>query len=118
MRVKDILKFIPVDVVGFFMSFHVRIPPVSRGTYELVRGQQDLLSVVALHNLKFLLYDLEPVVGIHWLHVVLGAWGLSPLEISKSISLLWLRCLLVLLHIDHCLLHSLGHLSLHHQYLL
>jgi hypothetical protein len=49
---------------------------------------------------------------------VLEAWRLSPLEISKSISLVWLRCLLVLLHIDHYLLHGLEHLSLHHEYLL
>jgi hypothetical protein len=70
MRANVILKLILVDVVGFFTNFHVRIPPVSYGTYELVRGQQDLLPVVALHNLKFLLYYLEPAIGIHWLHTV------------------------------------------------
>jgi hypothetical protein len=40
------------------------------------------------------------------------------LKISKSASLLWLRCLLVMLHIDHCLLHDLKHLGLQHQHLL
>jgi hypothetical protein len=33
-----------------------------------VRSQQDFLPVVALHNLKFLLYDLESVIGIHQFH--------------------------------------------------
>jgi hypothetical protein len=70
MRAKGNIKLIPVDTVRFFMSFHVCIPPVSYGTYELARGQRDLLPVVALHNLKFLLYDLEPVIDIHRLHGV------------------------------------------------
>jgi hypothetical protein len=70
MRAKDNLKLILVDVVGFFMSFHVCIPPVNYVTYELVCGQQDILPVVALHNLKFLFYNLEPVIDIHRLRVV------------------------------------------------
>jgi hypothetical protein len=70
MRVKDILKLVPVDVTGFFMSFHVCITSVSCGTYELVGSQHDLLPVVALYNLKFLLYDLEQVISIHTLHAV------------------------------------------------
>jgi hypothetical protein len=74
MRAKDNLKLIPVDVVGFFMSFHVCIPLVSCRTYELMRSQRDLLLVVALYNLMFLLYDFELVVGIHRLHVVREAW--------------------------------------------
>jgi hypothetical protein len=36
MIVKDNLKVVLIDVVGFFMSLHVCIPPVSYGTYELV----------------------------------------------------------------------------------
>jgi hypothetical protein len=112
MRAKDSLKLVPVDAVGFFMSFYVRIPPVSCRAYELVRGQLDLLPIVALYNLKFFLYDLEPVVSIHWLHAVWEAWWLSPLKISKFVSLLRLWCLLVLLHIDHCLLHVFGEFEL------
>jgi hypothetical protein len=52
-------------------------------------------------------------------------WQHGPLEFSKLVSLLWLWCLLVLLHVshgllhvDHGLLHGLKHLSLHHENLL
>jgi hypothetical protein len=46
------------------------------------------LLYVALHNLKFLLYDLEPVVGIHWLHGVRDSRWLGPLEVSKPVPLM------------------------------
>jgi hypothetical protein len=68
MRLENHLELIPVDALWFLMCLYVCIPPVSCGTYELVRRQQDLLPIVALYNLKFLLYDLEPVVSIHRLH--------------------------------------------------
>jgi hypothetical protein len=45
-------------------------------------------------------------------------WWLGPLEVSKPISLLRLRCLLILLHNEHGLLHGMEHLSLHYQNLL
>jgi hypothetical protein len=88
------------------------------GAYQLVRSQHDLLHVVVLHNLKFLLYCLESVIIIHGLHGVEETRWLGPLEFSKLVPLLWLQCMLVLLHVDHALLHSLDHLSLHHQDLL
>jgi hypothetical protein len=44
---------------------------------------------------------------------------LGALKVSKSISWRWWWCLgLSILHVDHSLLHSLKHLSLHHQNLL
>jgi hypothetical protein len=36
MRSKNHLELILVDVVEFFMGFHVCIPPISCGTYEMV----------------------------------------------------------------------------------
>jgi hypothetical protein len=45
-------------------------------------------------------------------------WWLGPLEFSKLVSLVRLRCLLIVLHVDHGLLHGFEHLSLHHQNLL
>jgi hypothetical protein len=41
---------------------------------------------------------------------------LSTLFLSVQKTPTW--CLLLLLHIDHCLLHGLEHLGLHHRYLL
>jgi hypothetical protein len=68
MRSKNQLELIPVDALWFLVCFYLCIPPNSYGTYELVRGQHDLLPIVSLHNLKFLLYNLKPFVSIHWLH--------------------------------------------------
>jgi hypothetical protein len=70
MRSEIHLELIPVDDVGFFMSFYMCIPPISCGAYKLVRSQQDLLTMVALHNLKLLLHRLEPVIDIHGFHEV------------------------------------------------
>jgi hypothetical protein len=38
MRAESHLELIPVDGVGFFMSFYIRIPPISCGAYKLVRS--------------------------------------------------------------------------------
>jgi hypothetical protein len=100
MRLKSHLELILVDAFGFFMSFYICIPPIIWMAYQLVCSQQDLLSVVALHNLKLLLYHLEPFIGIHGFHRVGKGRRLGPLEISKLVSLLWLHCLLVLLHVS------------------
>jgi hypothetical protein len=45
-------------------------------------------------------------------------WWLGPLKVSKCVTFLWLWYLLILLHIDHGLLHGREHLSLHYQNLL
>jgi hypothetical protein len=87
MRSKSHLELIPIDAFGFYMSFNIRIPPISYGAYKLVRSQQDLLPVVALHNLKLLLYSLEPIISIHGFHGVQKGWWLGPLEFSKLVSL-------------------------------
>jgi hypothetical protein len=83
MRAENNLKLIPTDVVGFFMGIYVCIPPISYRTHKLVRGQQDLLPIVALYNFKFLLCGLEPVIDIHWLHSVrsLAAWSSKNLQV-------------------------------------
>jgi hypothetical protein len=107
MKSENHVQLIPVDAPRFLVCLYVCIPPVSGETYEVVRGQQDLLPIVALHNLKFLLYDLEPII-IRWFHRVREAWWLGSLEISKQAPLL---------HIDHCLMHSMEHLGLYHRYL-
>jgi hypothetical protein len=57
-----------VDALGFLMGFYVSIPPVGYQTRELVRGQQHLLTVVALHHFQLLLNGLEPIIDIHRLH--------------------------------------------------
>jgi hypothetical protein len=112
------LELILVDDIGFSMSFYICIPTVSYGVHKMVRGQHDLLLVVALHNLKFLLHHLVPVINVHGFHGVREDLWLDSLEFSKLVSLLWLWCLLVLLHVGHSLLHGLEHLSFHHQNLL
>jgi hypothetical protein len=38
MRAESHLELIPVDGVGFFMSFYICIPPISCGAYKLVRS--------------------------------------------------------------------------------
>jgi hypothetical protein len=114
MRSKSHLELIPVDTLGFSMSFYICISPISCRAYQLVRSQHDLLPMVALHNLKLLLYSLEPVIDVHGFHKVREGWCLGPLEFSKLVSVLQLWCMRILLHIDHSELHDLEHLSLHH----
>jgi hypothetical protein len=41
--------------------------------------------IVALHHLQ-LLYRLEPIIIIHWLHIMTKGRWLSALKISKPIS--------------------------------
>jgi hypothetical protein len=65
MRSENHLELIPVDGVGFFISFYICIPPISYGAYQLVRSQQDLTPMVAQHNLKLLLYRLKPIINVH-----------------------------------------------------
>jgi hypothetical protein len=68
MRPESHLELILADGVGFFMSFYICIPPIRCRAYKLVRSYQDLLPVVALHNLKLLLYSLGPIIGVHRFH--------------------------------------------------
>jgi hypothetical protein len=60
--------FGPVDALGFLMAFHISIPPVDYRTRKLVRGQQHLLTVVALHHFQLLLNRLQLVISIRRLH--------------------------------------------------
>jgi hypothetical protein len=72
-----------------------------------------------LDHLKLLLYNLEPIVSIHRLDRVRESRWLGALKVSKSIPRwCWWRLVLSILHVDHHLLHSLKHLSLHQQNLL
>jgi hypothetical protein len=119
MRSKSHLELIPVDGVGFFMSFYICIPPISYRAYKLVQSWQHPLSIVALDHLKLLLYSLEVVISIHRLDRVRESRQLGVLQVSKSIPRRrWWRMVLSILHVDHGLLHGLKHLSLHHQNLL
>jgi hypothetical protein len=112
-------EFRPVHALGFLMSFHVSIPPVGYRTRELVRGQQHLLTVVALHHLQLLLNGHELIISIHRLHSMRKGRWLSALKISKPIPQWRWRCLrLSNLDVGHDLLHSLKHLCLHSQHML
>jgi hypothetical protein len=119
MCTKNSPKFQPVDALGLLVGFHISIPPVSCRTRELLRGQQHLLIVVALHHLQLLLNGLEPIISIHRLHGLRKGRWLSVLKISKPIPRQrWHRLRLSGLHVDHGLLYSMKHLCLHHQHLL
>jgi hypothetical protein len=104
---------------GFLMGFHVSIPPVGCRARKLVRGQQHLFTVVALHYLQLLLNKHEPIISIHRLHSKRKGRRLSALKISKPIPRQqWRHLRFSSLHVDHGLLHSLKHLCLHSQHLL
>jgi hypothetical protein len=110
-------KLRPVDALRFPMGFHVSIPPVCCMTKKLVRGQQHLLTVVALHHLQLLLNRLELIINIHRLHSIRKDWWLSALKISQPIPRWWWQ-LGLCMQVDHRLLHGLKHLCLHSQHLL
>jgi hypothetical protein len=75
--------------------------------------------IVAPHHLQLLLNGVEPIISIHWLHILRKGRRLRALKISKPIPRWWWRRLrLSSLHVDHGLLHSLKHLCLHKQHLL
>jgi hypothetical protein len=75
--------------------------------------------VVALHHLQLLLNGLEPIISIHCLYSMRKGRRLSALKNSKPIPRRrWWRMRLSSLLVDHGLLHSLKHLSLHNQHLL
>jgi hypothetical protein len=72
-------EFCPVDALGFLMGFHVSISPVGCRTRKLVKGQQHLLMIVALHHLQLLLNKLELVISIHRLQSMRKGRWLSEL---------------------------------------
>jgi hypothetical protein len=119
MCTESISKLRPVDALRFLMGFQVSIPPVGCMTRKLVRGQQCLLMVAALHHLQLLLNRLGPIISIHWLHNMRKDRWLSVLKISKPIPR-WQgqRLRLSSLHVDHGLLHSLKHFYLYSHHLL
>jgi hypothetical protein len=85
MRAEGHFELIPVDGVGFFMSFYICIPPISCRAYKLVQSWQHSLSIVALDHLKFLLCSLEPIISIHRLNRVRESRWLGAMKVSKSI---------------------------------
>jgi hypothetical protein len=100
------------------MGFHISIPPVGCRSRTLVRVLQHPLMIVALHQLQFHFYRLEPIISIHQLHNMREGQWLSALKISKLIPRRWWWCLRLSMNIDHGLLHGLEHLGLHSQHLL
>jgi hypothetical protein len=117
MCTKSSSEFQPVDALEFLMGFHISIPSVDCRTRKLVRGYQHLLTVVTLHHLQLLLNRLEPVISIHWLHIMRKGQRLSALKISKPIPR-WRWRLRLSMQVDHALLHGLKYLCLHSQHLL
>jgi hypothetical protein len=121
MQTKCSPELLPIYVVGFLMCINIRIPPVGCRSLKLVWGEQNHLSVLALHDLKFLFNNFKPVIDIQWLNRVWEHWWLGPLKLTKLVTEMRLWCLLVtlaLMHIGPRLLHSLKHLGMHQQDLL
>jgi hypothetical protein len=70
MRWESHLELIAVDAFEFFMSFYICIPPIRCRAHQLVSSQYYLHPVVALHNLKLLLYCLEPIIDVQGFDIV------------------------------------------------
>jgi hypothetical protein len=121
MQMECSTEFLPVSAVRLLMCINIHIPLVGWRSLKLVWGDQNHLSVVALHDLKFLFNGFKRFIGTHWLNRVWKCWWLGPLKLAKLVTGMRLQCLLVtlsLMHIVHRLLHSLKHLGLHQQELL
>jgi hypothetical protein len=86
MRAESHLELILIDGVRFFMRFYICIPPTSCRSYQLMRSEQHLISIVALGHLKLPLYSLESVINIHGFHGMRESRWLGALKVSKSIS--------------------------------
>jgi hypothetical protein len=114
-------EFLPVHAGGLLMCISICIPPIGCRPLKLVWDKQNHLSVVALHDLKFLSIGFKPVISIHWLNRVWKCWWLGSRKLTKLVMGMRLQCLLMtlaLMHIGHRLLHSLKHLGLHQEDLL
>jgi hypothetical protein len=48
-------ELLPVDGFWLLVGFNMSISPIYNGTFQLVRSNQNLLTVVALDHLQFLL---------------------------------------------------------------
>jgi hypothetical protein len=70
MSTEVLLKFLQSDSVSICMGCSVGIPPVRRDAFKSPRSIQDLLSVVALHNVQLLAYHLELVIDIQGINRV------------------------------------------------
>jgi hypothetical protein len=98
-------ELLPVDAFWLLVGFDISIPPICSGTIQLVRSEQNLLTVVALDQLQLLFNGLQPIVSIHWLNGVRECRRFGPLKHSKIVTGLGLW-------------HWLMPLSLHYQNLL
>ena len=65
MSVEVVLEFLLIYAFALLMILDVGIPPIGSRTLQLVRGVEDILTVIASHNLQLLLYCFEPVIHIH-----------------------------------------------------
>jgi hypothetical protein len=70
MQTKCSPEFMSIYVVGFLMCMNMRIPPVGCRSLEPVFGEQNRLSVVALHDLKLLFNSFKLVIDVHWFNRV------------------------------------------------
>src|SRR5699024_2201225 len=77
------------------------IPPIGRSSLESSRGVQDLLTVVALSDVKLLPNDFEPVIGIQRINRMRKCRRVMthkiPVLISGRVCVLLLLMLLILL---------------------
>jgi hypothetical protein len=121
MSFEAVPELLPVDAFWLLVGFNIGVPPIYCGSNQLVSYEHNPPSVGALSHLKFLLNCFSQSSDIHWIDGLRECWRLGPLEFSEFVTLLRLRHGLMfwsLLHVDHSLLHSLKHLSLHDQHLL
>jgi hypothetical protein len=101
MGMEVLLKFLPSYCVCIRMCCSEGIPPFGRGAFKSSRSIQDLLSIVALHNVQLLSYDLKPVIGIQGVNRMRKCRGMMTHKVSVLVPslgcILMLGILLVLL---------------------
>ena len=94
MSMEVLLKFLPSYSVCVHVCRSEGIPPVGRGAFESSRSIQDLLSVVALHNVQLLSYDLKPFISIQGINRMRKCMGMMTHKISVLVPSL--GCILML----------------------
>src|SRR5438128_1116089 len=62
------LELSPIDVFRMSMGCNISCPPIGCWASQLVGSKQYLLLIEALRYQQLAFHDLQPVVGIQWLH--------------------------------------------------
>jgi hypothetical protein len=85
-----LMKFLPSYSVSVCMSCSEGIPPIGRGAYESSRGVQDLLSVIALHNVQLISNDLNSIIGMQGINRMRKCRGMMTHKLkSLCLSRAW-----------------------------